>query len=417
MLSQALLIRYALIAIPLAMLGLPLYIYLPTFYADSVGLSVATVGIVLFVSRLSDVITDPLIGSWSDKVGSRKPFMLIGAILLIVSYYALIHPPESYIELWLLLSSMLVYLGWSFVSIPYLAWSAELSFEYHDKTRLSVYREIATILGVMLALVLPTFFGVAADAQQTLVLLYIVFVLLIILLLPFTLKIAPQISLHVSTPMRLSMLVLIYKQHKGLGRLQSAFIINALANALPATLFLLYVDLVLDAAAMSGKLLLVYFVAGVIGLPFWTGLSHRISKRRAWMASMLLSSVAFLFVLGLDKGDVLAFAVISFISGLSLGADMALPASIQADIAQKLEKSHQNISGFLFGLWAMLTKFALALAVGISFGILGIVGFESSAPTPLTLLVLTLLYSTLPVVFKVMSLVLMHYYREANELT
>lgn len=61
------LISYSATALPLAMLGLPLYIYLPTFYVQNIGLSVTTVGIILFISRLTDVLTDPLVGFYSDR--------------------------------------------------------------------------------------------------------------------------------------------------------------------------------------------------------------------------------------------------------------------------------------------------------------------------------------------------------------
>ncbi len=65
------LVSYASTAIPLAMLGLPLYIYLPTFYSQSVGLSVTIVGVILFIARLTDVITDPLVGLYSDRLQGR----------------------------------------------------------------------------------------------------------------------------------------------------------------------------------------------------------------------------------------------------------------------------------------------------------------------------------------------------------
>ena len=152
-LKKSTLFSYAATAIPLAMLGLPLYIYLPTFYAQSVGLSVTLVGLILFLSRLTDVITDPLVGIYNDrfqsKYGKRKPFMLVGALILIGSFYALIHPPEASTSVWLLGFSMLVYLGWSIISIPYLAWSAEISSDYHEKTRLSASRELFTIVGAL----------------------------------------------------------------------------------------------------------------------------------------------------------------------------------------------------------------------------------------------------------------------------
>ena len=90
---------------PLAIIGLPLYIYLPTFYATNIGINIALVGLLIFIARLSDVITDPLFGFLSDKIllkyNSRKPMMILGFFMLIFSFYFLINPPNKYAEFFL----------------------------------------------------------------------------------------------------------------------------------------------------------------------------------------------------------------------------------------------------------------------------------------------------------------------------
>ncbi len=65
---------YALPAVPLAFLGLPLYVYLPAHYADLPGLGLAAVGVVLLLARLLDLVTDPLVGLLTDRTrpGSRR---------------------------------------------------------------------------------------------------------------------------------------------------------------------------------------------------------------------------------------------------------------------------------------------------------------------------------------------------------
>ena len=417
-LKKSTLFSYAATAIPLAMLGLPLYIYLPTFYAQSVGLSVTLVGLILFISRLTDVITDPIVGLYSDgmhgKYGKRKPLMVVGSLLLAVSFYALIHPPEYYVEIWLLIFSTLIYLGWSIVSIPYLAWSAEVTSDYHEKTRLSAARELFTIIGVLAALVIPYLYGVSESADESLSILYTAFVLALFFMLPFTLFGIKESNDKHSKKLLFREIRTLWKQIPSLGRLQSAFTLNSLANALPATLFLFFVQLVLEEESKTGLLLLLYFASGIVGLPFWTILAKKIGKRKSWQISMLLASAAFVFVPFLGSGDLIWFALITFVSGLSLGADMALPSSIQADVVQKIDDEKASYSGILFGIWAMLTKFALALAVGLGFVILGIVGFEPDAPTPSALVTLALLYGGAPVLFKMIAFWIMRGYHESD---
>lgn len=62
------LFAYAAPAVPLAFLGLPLYVYLPAHYAALPGIGLAAVGGVLLLARLIDLVTDPLVGLLSDRL-------------------------------------------------------------------------------------------------------------------------------------------------------------------------------------------------------------------------------------------------------------------------------------------------------------------------------------------------------------
>lgn len=410
----ATLFYYALPAIPIALLGLPLYIYLPTFYAQTVGLGVGAVGAILLAARLLDMLTDPLFGLLSDRVRGRKLLMAAGALLMLGAFSALVHPPQDAGAGWLLLFSVLVYTGWSLLNIPYLALNAEISPEYHEKTRLSAAREIGAILGVVLALTLPYLYGIADAPDATLRLLWQT----LLLLIPFTVLTAlygvpdprrlPQSSMAVGT------LYARLRQHPGMLRLMGAYFINNLANAFPATLFLFFVDHVLGAADHTGILLLIYFLSGLAALPLWTLLARRTGKRRAWLLSMTLASAAFIFVPFLGAGDLVWFMLICAVSGLSLGADMALPAALQSDAAEAAQMQGERVSGALFGLWSMLTKLALAASVGIAFGILALAGFTPDAPPSASLLTLSLLYGALPVVLKLCTLFILRRFHESR---
>ncbi|EGO94709.1 MFS transporter, partial [Acidiphilium sp. PM] len=72
---------YAAPALPLAMLGLPLLVILPDFWAGAMRLDLATVGIVLTAVRIFDVVIDPMVGRLSDlsrsRFGRRRPFMAL----------------------------------------------------------------------------------------------------------------------------------------------------------------------------------------------------------------------------------------------------------------------------------------------------------------------------------------------------
>lgn len=407
---------YGTLAIPIAFLGLPLYIYLPTFYVSNVQIDVAIVGIVLFIARLIDMVADPFIGRINDNHRKRKHMIIFGAIFLVFGFYFLTHPTSSSNAFWLFIFSTITYIGWSLINIPYLALNAKLGKDYHDNSKLSFSRELFTILGVLIALLLPFLFEVSSNPQESLSIIFYSFsIVLPIVLSLFLLFIKEEENSSSQKHKFLESIKKFYKDFNSAKSIFIAFILNNLANAIPATLFLFYVELVLKEPNSTGILLIVYFLSGVLALPLWINLSKKINKRNTWMISMALASFVFCFVPFLSEGDIVAFAIISIISGMSLGADMAIPSSIQSDIAQESQKLGNQVSGLLFGFWAMFTKLSLALAVAITFVTLDFVGFDKNNPSDASLLALTLLYSILPVCLKIISLAFVFNFKETKE--
>jgi len=124
------LLAYSGLALPLTLIELPLGMYLPAFYAKEMGISLAAIGIIFTVARLWDGFSDLLIGRLSDQLtspyGRRKPWVLLGGPLLILSAWCLFNPTgnidTSYLVLWL----VLFYTVLTIVKIPYWTWGAEL---------------------------------------------------------------------------------------------------------------------------------------------------------------------------------------------------------------------------------------------------------------------------------------------------
>ena len=152
-------------------------------------------------------------------------------------------------------------------------------------------------------------------------------------------------------------------------RLLLAFVANGIASAIPATLVLFFIADVLQAEARQGMFLALYFIAGAAGMPLWVRLSERIGKVGAWRVAMIVAIVAFVWASRLGPGDDAAFAVICVASGLALGADLALPPSLLADVVGR--RGTMQATGAYFGVWTLATKLNLALAAGIALPLLG----------------------------------------------
>ncbi|MCG6967335.1 MAG: MFS transporter [Chromatiaceae bacterium] len=393
---------YALPAVPLAFLGLPLYVYLPAHYAALPGIGLAAVGLVLLVARLLDLLTDPMVGVLVDRLRGRlRPqwLMSLGAGLMLGGAWWLFQPGPQAGAFYLLVTLSVTYLGWTLLAVPYYALGADLG-AWHGQTRIAAWREGGMIIGTLAALVLPAVLGdptaLAASAYALLWLAPPALLLVWWLRVPAAQRVAaPAASLaamwrYTSRPAR---------------ELLGIHLLNALAAGSAANLFLIYTRDVLGLdGSGSGVLLLLYFAAGLIALPFWVRYARRFGRVRAWRTAMLLAAVGFLPAVALGAGDQLAFAVVCILTGATLGADIALPAAIQGQIVVD-ESNHPAgpRGGTLFGLWGMASKLALALSAGLSLPLLALLarpgsGFGVAEVAPW-------LYAGLPVLIKLIAVV------------
>src|ERR1700680_3785008 len=153
---------YGLFGMPLAMAALPLYVHLPKFYGDHLGVNLAVLGSVLLALRLADGIVDPLLGVLSDRAGARKRWLLLAAPLLAVGMIALFTPlpsAEAPLIAWLSAALALVYGAFSLATINHQAWGAELSSDPVERTRITAVREGLALFGVVIAAGLGGFLG------------------------------------------------------------------------------------------------------------------------------------------------------------------------------------------------------------------------------------------------------------------
>jgi Na+/melibiose symporter-like transporter len=404
-LERRILFAYGLPGLVTAIPTVPVFTLLPVFYAGEVGVGLALTGMVLFLSRALDVVTDPLIGFLTDRAGpgGLKTLLLTGALIAAPALVLLLSPPQGAGAGWLFLCSALLFLGWTLVQIPYLAWGARLSPHYHERTRLTASRETAVIIGILLSGSLPALLTLLQFDEAGRLALTGWFA--VALGIPaFTLLLRgvpapPALAAAGSSWRGLT-------QNRLFLRLLTAWFLNALANAIPAILFPLYCSHVLATDEQTRNLLLgLYFSSAVIGIPAWLYLSRRLGKHRAWSLAMLLTCPAFAVAAFLSPGDAGIFAVVCLLTGLCLGADMALPPAIQADVADwDRLRFRRNRTAGLFSLWNMATKLALAAAAGVLLPALAALGIEQATPSASALTALAMIYALLPCVFKLSAI-------------
>lgn len=401
------LLAYAALGLPLAMAALPVYVAAPQFYGSQLGVDLAALGLVLMLARLVDTAQDPFLGrlvdAWQRHPQAWPRLLLLGGGVLALALFALFTPPhwsQTGLLAWLAVCLVLVFTAHSAVNICYLAWGARLSDEVSQRATVTAWREGAGLFGVILAAILPLLLARHFGARDGYSLFAIVFAGVLALALLVTVRWAPAPQ-RVASPQPSDWRTILAPA--AIRRLLLVYLLNSLAVAIPATLVLFYVDDVIGAPGHAGFLLAAYFVAGGLALPGWVWLARRLGKARAWWLGMALSCLAFCWAAGLGRGDIVQFAVVCLLSGAALGADLALPPALLADL---IPPERRRDTGLYFGIWAMLGKLALAVSAGLALPLLSGLGYSPGRPGGAP--VLALVYAGLPCVLKLLCAALLH---------
>ncbi|MEJ2164950.1 MAG: MFS transporter, partial [Desulfobacterales bacterium] len=139
---------YAAPAFFLAVVGIPVYVYIPKFYTDVVGVDIAVLGYILFSVRIFDAVTDPVIGYLSDRtrtsMGRRRPYLAVGCIFVAATMFMLFNPPHVSAALetvWFAGCIYALFLCWTAVVVPYESLGPEITFDYDERTGLFGLRD------------------------------------------------------------------------------------------------------------------------------------------------------------------------------------------------------------------------------------------------------------------------------------
>ena len=143
-------VAYALPVIPVLIL-MSTNNVLSGLYATHYGLALTSISMVMLIAGLFDAVTDPTIGYLSDRyharTGSRRPFVVAGAVLLMPCAWFLLNPGQGVTVVYFLVWYLLFYLAMTLFQIPHLTWGGEITPVSEQKNRVYAYRNYAAYTG------------------------------------------------------------------------------------------------------------------------------------------------------------------------------------------------------------------------------------------------------------------------------
>ena len=374
-LNKRVLASYSMVALPIGAMAMPIAIYLPPFYSSSLGLSLATVGLIFTLARVWDLVTDPIMGVVIDRYGSRwgqyKHWVALAIPLLMLAVYKLFLPNPSdvsalYLGGWLLV----LYVGYTMLSISHNSWGSVLAGDYDERSKIFGWREIFIILGMALVLAIPAALDLSRETpiSEKLAAMGIFCLLLFPLtVLPTVLAVPDKRSVRTETIGLQDVLELV-RSNPTLWRLLFADFTTAFAMSATAALYIFFATYAFELKDHASLALLLYFLAGFLAMPAWLKLAYRMGKvgaiRMAIGYTMLLQAGLFFVT---DPGNIPLFWGYTFLAGLAFGAGPTLLHSMMADLTDIDEsKTGQKRAGMYFALLATVNKLGGASAVGVT---------------------------------------------------
>jgi Na+/melibiose symporter-like transporter len=311
----------------------------------------------------------------------------------------------GYLFGWLLV----LYLGFSITTLAQLAWGAVLAPEYDQRSRLYGWWQAANIVGVLIALFIPTLvmklgLGTYEDGVRDMgwfILISLPLTLLVAVLIapePQTVKARPHGALKAW--------VALFRRQAVRKVLVCDLYLGIAPGITGALLFFYFESIKGFDRGQSQIFMVLYFVAGLIAAPFWSWLAVRLGKDRALQIASLAFAVLYAAVGFLPAGSFTVTAIGLFIAGLPYAAGLLLTRAMMADVADEVRlETGEDRMGLLFSLLSLTTKAGYAISVGTLI-ILGWVQYNQTpgaANSALALTTLQVLFLAVPTVLLVAS--------------
>ena len=123
-------------------------VFLMFFLVNHLGMNAALAGIILFITRIYDVISDPLIGHLSDnsssRWGRRRPWMFVGAfasgLAAIFTFNVPAFSSENTTAVYQLVVLLVYFTGFTLFYVPFMAMPAEMTDDYNERTSIMSFR-------------------------------------------------------------------------------------------------------------------------------------------------------------------------------------------------------------------------------------------------------------------------------------
>lgn len=411
--SKTMLVAYALPLLALNFSIAPVMSILQGIYAKHYGLELTAIASVLLIARIFDGVIDPFIGYLSDRTRARKPMVLAGGGLFVISAYFLFSPPEDVSVVYFLFWYLAFYLSLTLFDIPHLSWGSELAPGYDERSHLYTVRAGFLIVGQSVFYMLP-YLPILPGSEftpDTLRLAVFMSAALTVISLFWMARIVPhkrERHGREADGSLVAALRAIY-QNKPLLIFVAAQSLSGLAMGMFIGLLFIYVDSYLLLGEAAAAFFLIGNIFSFASLPIWLRYANYAGKAVAWATSTVMFAVL-IALMGILTPGVGFWVPMALMCGVYLasGCTHVVAPSILADTADygKL-KFGGDRAGTYFSFYTLLGKVNGGLGAGAALAVAGFYKYNPAFQehTAQSVLGLKLAFAGAPVMLLLASLV------------
>ena len=352
-----------------------LSLYVMKFATDTLLIAPAVMGVIYSLSRIWDAISDPLVGYLSDRTtsryGRRRTWIIASSLPIALGFYMVFAPPmdlsQDALGIWMGVAIIGFYSAMTLFFVPHLSLGAELTTDYHERSRLFGARHAAYIIGSILSLISLQFLinreidgGDVRELAGELALLAVGVMFILVIYSAVKLRERPEFQGRtMGSPFEAFRDVW---QNRHARLLIIVTFIENVGSAAIAALTLYVTHYVVGAPAWGPIIILAYMLPSSASVSLWLPLSRRFGKIRVWMGGMLLTGTSFgaMFLLPFMESETLRLVwiiVMAFFAGLANGCGGTIGPSVQGDVIDYDEfKTGERKEGAYFAAWNFVYK-------------------------------------------------------------
>lgn len=399
------------------------------YLTDTLGVAAGLAALVVAVPKLWDVLILPVVGSLSDRamlrVGSRRPFLLVGGLLLPVCFVAMFAVPEGLSTgvsaAWVLVAFTASATAFAIFQVPYIAMPAEITDDVEERTTLMSWRVAFLSIAILLAgagapLIRDTVGGSAGYVAMATAIALLIAVGMLGCWWAMRTTRAWQ---RADETTRLRESLRVAARHRPFVVLLGAFVLQALATSSMLGAAQYVATYRLGEPGAITVLFLGLVAPAILVMPLWTRVSHIWGKRTGFTAASVVFLCGTIAILGADTLNSFALVTLAVaVCGVGYAGMQMFPLSMLPDtIAADTAASGQRRSGVFTGLWTAGETAGFALGPALVLFVLSLGGFVSSRadeqvaqPTSAETAIL-LAFTLVPAALLLLSLPLVRAYR------